>query len=45
LRRQANANVTSDSQINAAQSLEANRQANELEKQGFLADDQEIKRT
>lgn len=45
LRRQANANATSDSQINAAQSLEANRQANELEKQGFLADDQEIKRT
>lgn len=45
LRRQANANSTSDSQINTAQSLEANRQANELEKQGFLADDQEIKRT
>lgn len=45
LRRQANANATSDSQINAAQSLEVNRQANELEKQGFLADDQEIKRT
>ena len=45
LRRQANINATSDSQINAAQSLEANRQANELEKQGFLADDQEIKRT
>lgn len=45
LRRQANNNATSDSQINAAQSLEANRQANELEKQGFLADDQEIKRT
>ena len=45
LRRQANANATSDSQVNAAQSLEANKQANELEKQGFLADDQEIKRT
>lgn len=45
LRRQANDNATSDSQVNAAQSLEANKQANELEKQGFLADDQEIKRT
>lgn len=45
LRRQANENATSDSQVNTAMSLDANRQANELERQGFLADDQEIKRT
>lgn len=45
LRRQAKQNATSDDQINDAISLEANRQANELESKGFLADDQEIKRT
>ena len=45
LRRQAQQNATSDSQVNDAISLEANRQASELESKGFLADDQEIKRT
>lgn len=45
LRRQANENATSDSQVNTAMSSDANRQANELKRQGFLADDQEIKRT
>ena len=45
LRRQAKQNATADAQINNAMSLEANRQANELESKGFLVDDQEIKRT
>lgn len=45
LRRQAQQNATADSQINNAMFLDTNRQANELESKGFLADDQEIKRT
>lgn len=36
---------TSDSSLAAARMLEGQRQANDLQAQGFLADDQEIKRT
>lgn len=36
---------TSDSSLAAARMLEGQRQANDLQTQGFLADDQEIKRT
>lgn len=45
LRRQAAQPYTSDASLNAARSLDANRQANNLEYQGFLADDKEIQRT
>ena len=45
LRRQGNMAYTSDASLNAARSLDANRQATDLEYQGFLADDKEIKRT
>lgn len=45
MRRQAAEPYTSDASLNTARSLEANRQANELEYQGFLADDKEIQRT
>ena len=36
---------TSDSSLAAARMLEGQRQANDLQTQGFIADDQEIKRT
>ena len=45
VRRQAAQPYTSDASLNAARSLDANRQANNLEYQGFLADDKEIQRT
>lgn len=45
LRRQAAQPYTSDASLNAARSLDANRQANDLQYQGFLADDKEILRT
>lgn len=43
--RQANESFTSDASLQAARQLEANRQANELQRKGFLSDDAEIKRT
>lgn len=43
--RQANRPYTSDASLQLAGSLDANRQANDLQAQGFLADDAEIKRT
>lgn len=45
VRRQAAQPYTSDASLNAARSLDANRQANNLEYQGFLEDDKEIQRT
>ena len=45
VRRQAVQPYTSDASLNAARSLDANRQANNLEYQGFLADNKEIQRT
>lgn len=45
VRRQATQPYTSDASLNAARSLDANRQANDLQYQGFLADDKEIQRT
>lgn len=45
LRRQAAQPYTSDSSLNAARSLEANKQATDIEYQGFLADDKEVQRT
>lgn len=45
LRRQAAQPYTSDASLNTARQLEANKQATDLEYQGFLADDKEIKRT
>ena len=45
LRRQAAQPYTSDASLNAARSLDANRQATDLQYQGFLADDKEILRT
>ena len=45
LRRQAARPFTSDASLQLAGQLDANRQARELEHQGFLADDQEIRRT
>lgn len=45
LRRQVARPFTSDASLQLAGSLEANRQARDLEYQGFLADDKEIKRT
>ena len=45
IRRQAAQPYTSDASLNAARSLEANKQATDLEYNGFLADDKEIQRT
>lgn len=45
LRRQSNQPYTSDASLNAARQFDANRQGNELQYQGFLADDKEIQRT
>ena len=45
LRRQASRPFTSDASLQLAGQLEADRQARDLEYQGFLADDKEIKRT
>ena len=45
VRRQAAQSYTSDASLNAARSLDANRQATDLQYQGFLADDKEILRT
>lgn len=45
IRRQAAQPYTSDASLNAARSLDANRQAADLQYQGFLADDKEILRT
>lgn len=45
VRRQAAQPYTSDASLNAARSLDANRQATDLQYQGFLADDKEILRT
>ena len=45
IRRQAAQPYTSDASLNTARQLEANRQATDLEYQGFLADDKEIQRT
>lgn len=45
LRRQAARPFTSDASLQLAGQLDANRQARDLEYQGFLADDKEIKRT
>lgn len=45
VRRQAAQPQTSDASLNAARSLDANRQATDLQYQGFLADDKEILRT
>lgn len=44
LRRQAARPFTSDASLQLAGQLDANRQARDLEYQGFLADDKEIKR-
>lgn len=43
--RQANEAFTSDASLQAARQLDANRQANELQRKGFLSDDAEIKKT
>lgn len=45
LRRQVARPFTSDASLQLAAQLDANRQARDLEYQGFLADDKEIKRT
>ena len=45
VRRQAARPFTSDASLQLAGALDANRQATDLERQGFLADDTEIKRT
>lgn len=45
IRRQVAQPYTSDASLNAARSLDANRQATDLQYQGFLADDKEILRT
>lgn len=42
---QSNRAFTSDASLAAARMLEGQRQANQLQTEGFLADDQEIKRT
>lgn len=44
-RRQASRAFTSDASLQLAGQLDANRQAQDLEYKGFLADDQEIRRT
>lgn len=43
--RQANQPFTSDSSLTAARMFEGQRQANQLQAEGFLADNQEIRRT
>lgn len=43
--RQSSQAFTSDASLAAARMLEGQRQANQLEAEGFLADDQEIRRT
>lgn len=43
--RQSNRPFTSDASLAAARMLEGQRQANQLQAEGFLADDQEIRRT
>lgn len=43
--RQSNQPFTSDASLAAARMLEGQRQANQLQAEGFLADDQEIRRT
>lgn len=43
--RQSNQAFTSDANLAAARMLEGQRQANQLQAEGFLADDQEIRRT
>lgn len=43
--RQSNQAFTSDASLAAARMLEGQRQANQLQAEGFLADDQEIRRT
>lgn len=45
VRRNATKPYTSDASLQLAHNLDANRQATDLEYQGFLADDKEIKRT
>ena len=45
LRKQASRPFTSDASLQLAGQLDANRQARDLEYQGFLADDKEIRRT
>lgn len=45
VRRQAARPFTSDASLQLARALDANRQATDLERNGFLADDAEIKRT
>lgn len=45
VRRKAAMPFTSDASLQLAGALDANRQATDLERQGFLADDAEIKRT
>lgn len=45
LRRQASRPFTSDASLQLAGQLDASRQARDLEYQGFLADDREIRRT
>lgn len=45
VRRQAARPFTSDASLQLAGALEANRRATDLERQGFLVDDAEIKRT
>lgn len=45
VRRQAARPFTSDASLQLAGALDANRQATDLERQGFLADNAEIKRT
>ncbi len=45
VRRQAARPVTSDASLSTAAMLDAGRQADELEYKGYLADDEEIKRT
>lgn len=45
LRRQASLPFTSDASLHSARQLDANRQAQDLEYQGFLANNREIKRT
>lgn len=45
LRRQASRPFTSDASLQLAGQLDADRQARDLEYQGFLADDKEIRRT
>lgn len=43
--RQSNQPFTSDASLASARMLEGQRQANQLQAEGFLADDQEIRRT